>query len=157
MRSLYGDWRAPGLTVCLHEHAGGYAFNRESMLGPRRQGPSGRRRDPNRRRGHGLRARQLGRGHRGPHDRRNDRARNQVVVAVGPWIASLWAMLGLPDRIDVRQPDGGVQPDLPMWTYWYLQEGEIEFDPAQFVTDDGRASPCSTSTPTRRCATTPGG
>ena len=33
MRSLYADWRAPGLTVCLHEHAGGYAFNRESMLG----------------------------------------------------------------------------------------------------------------------------
>ena len=33
MRSLYDDWRAPGLTVCLHEHAGGYAFNRESMLG----------------------------------------------------------------------------------------------------------------------------
>src|ERR1700730_8076439 len=33
MRSLFGDWRAPGLTVCLHEHAGGYAFNRESMLG----------------------------------------------------------------------------------------------------------------------------
>src|SRR6516164_5423998 len=33
MRSLHTDWRAPGLTVCLHEHAGGYAFNRESMLG----------------------------------------------------------------------------------------------------------------------------
>src|SRR6476660_8843607 len=33
MRSLYGDWRAPGLTVCLHERAGGYAFNKESMLG----------------------------------------------------------------------------------------------------------------------------
>ena len=39
MRALYPDWRAPGLTVCLHEHAGGFAFNRESMLGPRRQGP----------------------------------------------------------------------------------------------------------------------
>src|SRR6201988_3680681 len=32
MSSLYPDWRAPGLTVCLHEHAGGFAFNRESML-----------------------------------------------------------------------------------------------------------------------------
>ena len=27
MRSLHADWRAPGLTVCLHEHAGGYAYN----------------------------------------------------------------------------------------------------------------------------------
>src|SRR5437588_324016 len=33
MRSLYPDWRAPGLTVCLHERAGGHPFNRESMLG----------------------------------------------------------------------------------------------------------------------------
>src|SRR6185437_16583724 len=33
MRALYPDWRAPGLTVCLHEHAGGYAFNRESIQG----------------------------------------------------------------------------------------------------------------------------
>src|SRR3954452_9570736 len=31
MRAVYPDWRAPGLTVCLHEHAGGFAFNRESM------------------------------------------------------------------------------------------------------------------------------
>ena len=34
---------------------------------------------------------------------------DQVVVAVGPWIASLWQMLGLPDRLDVHQPDGTVR------------------------------------------------
>ena len=33
MRGMFGDWRADGLTVCLHERAGGFAFNRESMLG----------------------------------------------------------------------------------------------------------------------------
>src|SRR5262249_21518653 len=33
MQGLFGDWRAHGLTVCLHERAGGFAFNRESMLG----------------------------------------------------------------------------------------------------------------------------
>ena len=65
----------------------------------------------------------------------------QVVVAVGPWIASLWSMLGLPDRLDVRQPDGQVIADQPMWTYWYLQEGEAAFDPATFVTNDGVSSP----------------
>ena len=65
----------------------------------------------------------------------------QVVVAVGPWIASLWEMLGLPARLDVHQPDGSVARDVPMWTYWYLQEGEIEVDPRTFVTDDGKPSP----------------
>src|SRR5215210_5949847 len=33
MRALFPDWRAQGLTVCLHERRGGFAFNRESMLG----------------------------------------------------------------------------------------------------------------------------
>ncbi|MBV9802469.1 MAG: FAD-binding oxidoreductase, partial [Solirubrobacterales bacterium] len=65
----------------------------------------------------------------------------QVVVAVGPWIGTVWAMLGLPERIDVRQPDGLLSNDLPMWTYWYLQEGEVTIDPATFVTADGRSSP----------------
>src|SRR5919198_3454312 len=33
MRELFPDWRAPGLTVCLHEHQGGFAFNREAVRG----------------------------------------------------------------------------------------------------------------------------
>ena len=79
------------------------------------------------------------------------------MVAVGPWIASLWSMLGLPERIDVRQPDGAVVENQPMWTYWYLQEGEVEFDPAKFVTKDGSPRRCCTSTPTSRCAPTTAG
>ena len=27
-----------------------------------------------------------------------------------------------------------------MWTYWYLQEGEVDIDPATFVTADGKSS-----------------
>jgi glycine/D-amino acid oxidase-like deaminating enzyme len=139
MRSLYDDWRAPGLTVCLHEHVGGYAFNRESMFGlaekARAAGAeilpgvevTGFEFD-----GSGAVA--------SVQTSAGTIAAEQVVVAVGPWVASLWAMLGLPDRIDVRQPDGTVVRDLPMWTYWYLQEGEVAIDPAGFVTSDGRPS-----------------
>src|SRR5947209_2469824 len=124
MRSLYPDWRAPGLTVCLHEHAGGYAFNRESMFGladkARAAGAEivpgvevmGFEFD-----GSGAVATVLTSAGKVEVD--------QVVVAVGPWVASLWEMLGLPDRVDVRQPDGAVVEDRPMWTYWYLQEGEL--------------------------------
>ena len=75
------------------------------------------------------------------HTSAGDIQADQVVVAVGPWIASAWEMLGLPDRLDVRQPDGQVVTDQPMWTYWYLQEGEAAFDPALFVTNDGTSSP----------------
>src|SRR5437867_1466290 len=33
MKGLFPDWRAQGVTICLHEHQGGFAFNVESVLG----------------------------------------------------------------------------------------------------------------------------
>jgi len=35
MKGLFPDWRARGVTVCLHEHQGGFAFNVESVMGLR--------------------------------------------------------------------------------------------------------------------------
>ena len=137
MRSLYADWRAPGVTVCLDEQAGGYAFNRESMLGlagmARGAGAeiltgvevTGFSFD-------GENAVTAVQTSAGPIEV------DQVVVAVGPWIAAIWEQLGLPDRLDVRQPEGTVVHDQPMWSYWYLQEGEVAIDPRTFVTADGR-------------------
>ncbi len=140
MRSLYGDWRAPGLTVCLHERAGGFAFNKESMLGlAAKAEKAGAEIRP------GVEVTGFAQDNSGAVTAVDTTAGTiaveQVVVAVGPWIASIWEMLGLPARSDVRQPDGSLERDLPMWTYWYLQEGEIEFDPALFTTDDGVESP----------------
>ncbi|HET9718481.1 MAG TPA: FAD-dependent oxidoreductase [Solirubrobacteraceae bacterium] len=140
MLGLYPDWRAPGLSVCLHEHRGGYAFNRESMLGLA---------DKARAAGAEIRAGVEVTGFEldgsgavtRVHTSQGDIAPEQVVVAVGPWIASLWSMLGLPARVDVRQPDGTVRENLPMWTYWYLQEGELGIDPGGFTTAEGRPSP----------------
>jgi len=140
MRSLYGDWRAPGLTVCLHEQAGGYAFNQESM-----RGLAGKAQAAGAEIVTGVEVTGFELDDSGAATRvrtpAGDVDVDQVVVAVGPWIAQLWSMLGLPDRLDVRQPDGQVVADQPMWTYWYLQEGEVDFDPGIFVTDDGRSSP----------------
>ncbi|MGH2914219.1 MAG: NAD(P)/FAD-dependent oxidoreductase [Solirubrobacteraceae bacterium] len=140
MRSLYHDWRAPGLSVCLHESAGGYAFNRESMLGLAQLARHAGARIETGVEVLGFESDQSGAVTR-VRTSEGDVAVEQVVVAVGPWIASLWSMLDLPDRLDVRQPDGELIADQPMWTYWYLQEGEAAFDPASFVTDDGRSSP----------------
>lgn len=140
MRALYPDWRAEGLTACLHERRGGFAFNRESMLGladkARAAGAeivtgvevTGFERD-----GSGAVT--------SVRTSVGDVAVEQVVIAVGPWIPQLWAMLDLPERLDVHQPDGSVVRDQPMWTFWYLQEGEAQFDPAEFVTADGTPSP----------------
>jgi methylglutamate dehydrogenase subunit A len=140
MKSLYHDWRAPDLHVCLHESAGGYGFNKESMEGLAQLATEAGARIES-----GVEVTGFEFDNSGAvtlvHTDQGDIAAEQVVVAVGPWIASLWSMLGLPDHLDVRQPDGEVIKDRPMWTYWYLQEGECAFDPASFVTDDGASSP----------------
>src|SRR5215831_1201749 len=141
MEGLFPDWRARGVTVCLHEHQGGFAFNQESVDGLvakcEREGVricSGvevtalsSRADES------VEAVETsaGRIEVGEH----------VVIAPGPWAKQLWAMLGRPDRIDVRTPAGDVHEQLPMWTYWNLQEGEITVDPLVFATADGGAPP----------------
>ena len=141
MKGLFPDWRAHGVTVCLHEHQGGFAFNIDSV--------------------HGLVGKCEVEGVRILTDIEvtsfEDAADgsitavettggrvevgDQVVVAPGPWARRFWAMLGMPDRIDITTPSGEVVRDRPMWTYWNLQEGEITVDPLLFATADGGAPP----------------
>ncbi len=134
MRSLFGDWRAPGLSVCLHERAGGFAFNRDSMLGL-----ASKARAAGAEIEEGVEVTGFELDGAGAVRRVQTSAGpievEQVVVAVGPWIPALWEMLGLPSRLEVAGEER------EMWTYWYLQEGEIDVDPAVFVTSDGSVPP----------------
>ena len=41
MRGIFPDWRAEGVTACLHEHRGGFAF--KPRLGGRPRGQGARR------------------------------------------------------------------------------------------------------------------
>jgi glycine/D-amino acid oxidase-like deaminating enzyme len=141
MKSFFPDWRAQGVTICLHEHQGGFAFNVESVLG--------------------LRDKCLAEGvtvHEGVEvvgfRSRDDgsvsaletstgpiEVGEQVVVAPGPWAARFWELLGMPATIDITTPSGEVVREQPMWTYWNLQEGEITVDPLSFATAHGGAPP----------------
>jgi glycine/D-amino acid oxidase-like deaminating enzyme len=140
MRELYPDWRAPGLTACLHERAGGYAFNRESVLGL-----ADKARAAGARIVEGVAVTGFELGDDGAVTTVRTSAGSvraeRVVVAVGPWVASLWGMLGLPARLDVHAPTGEVARDQPMWTYWYLQEGEVLVPPETLALPDGTRSP----------------
>ena len=140
MRGLYGDWRAQGLSICLHERSGGFAFNRESMLGL-----AAKARAAGATIAEGVEVSGFEFDGSGAVTRVETSAGpvevEQVVVAVGPWIPRLWRMLGLSDRIDIRRPDGEIDRDRAMWTYWYLQEGEVELAPATLATAAGREGP----------------
>jgi glycine/D-amino acid oxidase-like deaminating enzyme len=140
MRGLFGDWRAEGLTVCLHERAGGFAFNVESM-----RALADKARAAGARIVEGVEVTGFEQDGSGAVTRVETSAGpievEQVVVAVGPWIPVVWEMLGLADRIDVHRPDGSVDRDVPMWTYWYLQEGEVALPPSTFDTASGKEGP----------------
>jgi glycine/D-amino acid oxidase-like deaminating enzyme len=140
MESLYPDWRAPGLSVCLHERAGGYGFNKESMRGLAELATGAGARILS-----GIEVTGFALDGSGAVTRVQTSYGaidvEQVVVAVGPWIPQLWSMLQLPDRLDVTGPEGSTAPDQPTWTYWYLQEGEVAFDPSTLVCADGTPSP----------------
>lgn len=141
MKALFPDWRARGVTVCLHEKQGGFAFNMASVIGLVEKCES-----------EGVtilsevEVREL---ELGADDavaavitnRGRIEVGEQVVLAPGPWAKQFWGMLGLPMRIDIRTPSGDVVKDRPMWTYWNLQEGEIRVEPTIFATASGDVPP----------------
>ena len=134
MKAMFPDWRAPGLSACLHEHRGGFAFNKESIQGLAQKALARRRGD---RRGRAVTGFEMDDSGAVTlvHTSEGDLHAEQIIVAVGPWIAQLWGLLGPPRRLEVA----GKEQE--MWTYWYLQEGEIDVDPQVFVTADGKLPP----------------
>ena len=141
MKSLFPDWRASGVTVCLHEHQGGFAFNKDSVMGLAAKCESEGVSILSGVEVTGLETASDDSVSAVETDHGRIEVGEQLVVAPGPWAKQFWAMLGLPDRIDVRTPDGDVAADQPMWTYWNLQEGEITVDPSMFATADGGPPP----------------
>jgi methylglutamate dehydrogenase subunit A len=140
MLKLFPDWRAQGVHVCLHEHRGGFANNMRSM-----HGLATKARQAGARLAEGVRVTGFEMDGAGAvttvRTDQGDIVPEQVVVAAGPWVEQLWTMLDLPNRLDVRTPTGEVHADQEMWTYWYLQEGEIEVDPKLLSLPDGSMPP----------------
>ncbi len=141
MKALFPDWRAGGVTVCLHERQGGFAFNMASVIGLVEKCES-----------EGvtiLSEVEVEELETGADDvvtavvtsKGRIEVGEQLVIAPGPWAKRFWAMLGLPPTIDIRTPTGEIVHDRPMWTYWNLQEGEITVDPSSFATADGGPPP----------------
>ena len=150
MRSLFRDWRAPGLSVCLHERAGGFAYNRDSMLGL-----ASKARAAGADIEEGVEVTGFDLDGSGAVTRVQTStgpiAVGQVVIAVGPWIARLWEMLGLPARLEVRG-NGARHVDVlvPAGGRDRRRPGDVRHQRR------ARCPRWSTSTATRRCTTTTG-
>src|SRR6266699_2122576 len=132
MLEMFSDWQAPGATTVLHEKQGGYANNRRSLAG---LAAKARAMDVQIEPGIAVTGLRLSGGAvTAVETDRGTIACDRLVIAAGPWIRDCWAMLELPDRIDVTDASGAVHPGMPMWTYWALREGTLQVDPGAFTT-----------------------
>ena len=68
----------------------------------------------------------------------------------GPWVKKIWDYLDLPEAITFKGRDGKLHSDVPMWTYWCLEEGTLGVDPNMHKLNDGGFRLSSTSIPMRR-------
>jgi glycine/D-amino acid oxidase-like deaminating enzyme len=141
MREMFSDWQAQGITSVLHEKRGGYANNTSSIYGLARKAED-----------LGVRiltgvtvtgfSSENGSGAISAVE--TDRGAigcGRVIVGAGPWVRDFWAMLDLPQAIELKDLAGNVHQDVPMWRYWQLEEGVLGVPPETLLTDSGDVPP----------------
>ena len=141
MRGLFDDWQAQGITSVLHEKPGGYSNNTRAMYGL-----AGKAESEGVRILTGVTVQGFDRGNGSGAitavvtDRGTVEC-DYVVIAVGPWVKSLWETLELPRAVNIKGADGTMHHDIPMWVFWSLQEGTLGVDPKMQRTNDGEMPP----------------
>lgn len=139
MRGILDDWQAEGITSVLHEKKGGYANNTRALYGL-----AGKAEAEGVRILTGVKVESLrldGGAVSAVVTDRGTIETDHVAVAVGPWVKSFWEMLELPKAVEILGADGARHRDIPMWTYWSLQEGTLGVDPDLQKTNEGEMPP----------------
>ena len=139
MRTIYEDWQAEGITSILHEKRGGYAHNTTSLY-----------RLADKAEAEGVRivtgcevtGVKIDRGSvTAIETKKGSVACDYVVIGAGPWAERFWNMLELPDTVRVKGRDGRMHDGVPMWTYWFLQEGTLGLPPDYGLSNRGALPP----------------
>jgi methylglutamate dehydrogenase subunit A len=141
MSGLFDDWQAKGITSVLHEKRGGYANNTASLYGLANKAEALGVRIMT---GVEVQDFEFGSNSGAVTGLITDKgviACDAVVVGVGPWVIKLWDMLGLPRTITIKDLNGKMHENVPMWKFWCLEEGTLGVDPNMHKTNDGRMPP----------------
>ena len=141
MRGMFHDWQAAGITSILHEKPGGYANNTSSLYGLADKAEAEGVQIVNGVTVTGFVADSRGGAVTAVETDHGLIGCDYVVVGVGPWVKGIWDMLDLPATISILGADGRAHEDIPMWTYWSLQEGTLGVDPKMHRTNDGEMPP----------------
>jgi glycine/D-amino acid oxidase-like deaminating enzyme len=141
MRGLLHDWQARSITSVLHEKRGGYANNMASLRGLAAKARAAGVEIFEGVTVKGMKPANGGRGIAALETSAGTLQCDEIVVAVGPWINSIWTILDLPKQVTIKGRDGKLNPGIPMWHYMALQEGTLGVDPDFQKTNDGAMPP----------------
>jgi len=141
MQAILHDWQAQGITSVLHEMPGGYANNTKAMYGLADKAEAEGVRIMS-----GVKVTGFDQNAEGSikavETSKGKIETEYVVIGAGPWVKQFWEMLEMPKSIDIKNAQTGeISTDIPMWTYWSLQEGTLGVDPKLQVTNDGEMPP----------------
>ncbi|MFO7984555.1 MAG: FAD-binding oxidoreductase [Desulfatiglandaceae bacterium] len=137
--NIFHDWQAKKITSVLHEKKGGYANQMKSLyrLADKAEAEgvrilsgvevTGLKTDKD-----SVTAVETSKG---------DIQCDWVIAAPGPWAKTFWDMLGLPNEIDIKGPDGKIHTGNRMWTYWCLVEGVLGVEPEYAMDNQGNMPP----------------
>lgn len=141
MKGIFTDWQAKGITSVLHEKRGGYANNRASLYGLADKAEGAGVRILTGVEVTGLKSGSNSGAVTAVETSAGTIGVDYVVAAPGPWVPRIWDMLSLPSQIDVKNGNGTVHKDVPMWTFWCLQEGTLGVEPGFGMTEGGAMPP----------------
>ena len=149
MQSIVEDWQMEDTTSVLHEKRGGFAHNKASLEGLAKKARAGGAKIIPHCRVTGFQRDNGSDAVRAVITDKGTIACQQVVVAVGPWVRDIWAMLELPKEISMpsaqaqenKGGNNGATTNVPMWRYWQLEEGVLQVDPSFQQTNDGKTPP----------------
>jgi glycine/D-amino acid oxidase-like deaminating enzyme len=140
MKGLFNDWQAQGITSVLHEKRGGYANNMASL-----RGLAGKAKQEDVRIETGVKVtgfrKDASGAVRAVMTNKGSIDCEFVIVGAGPWVKQIWDLLELPAAINIKGRDGQMHENVPMWTFWSLQEGTLGVDPKLQRTNDGQLPP----------------
>ncbi len=139
MKGLFNDWRAKGIHSVLHEKKGGFANNTRAIYGLAGKAEAEGVRILTGCEVTGIKV--AGGAVEAVETNKGAIGCDHLVVALGPWVKTVWDLLDLPKEVSIKGPDGTVHDGIPMWTYWSLQEGTLGVDPDLQKTNDGGMPP----------------
>ena len=141
MKNIFSDWQAKGITSVLHEKRGGYANNTSSIYGLAQKAEAEGVKILT---GTTVKEFKSANGSSAITAVETDKGTvecDQVIVGVGPWLRDIWNMLELPNTISVKDENGKMHQDFPMWQYWFLTEGVLRLNPSTQRTNEGNMPP----------------